>query len=491
VTERDRPPGHFRTGAAFRARWREIDRSLDLSDDLRGAEGPLGQDGVVLGKKVSNRWCVHPMEGWDGEPDGRPSPHTLRRWRHFGKSGAALIWGGEAFAVEGAGRANPHQLYLNDAIDAASSLAQLRAAIDAGRRQSGVIDDPCVVGLQLTHSGRFSSPTADRSTPLPAFHHPLLDRRGLDGSSGHVLTDGELEGVAERFVKAAQLAAETGFDFVDVKCCHGYLLHELLGAHTRDGPYGGSFENRTRLFRRIVEDIRASCPGLGIGCRVSIVDIVPFAAAPDGRGRPEPFADLLPYRHGFGVDPMDPVRPDFDEAGRFLDLLRALGISAVNLTVGSPYYNPHIQRPAAYPPSDGYRPPEDPLHGVAFQIQAVRRCKAAAPDLTMIGSGYTYLQEWLPHVAEFEVGNGNVDFVGLGRMILSYPELPLDALAGRPFDRKKWCRTFSDCTTGPRNGLVSGCFPLDAYYRALPEAARLRELKGEMRGHEGTDEDQS
>jgi hypothetical protein len=146
----------------------------------------------------------------------------------------------------------------------------------------------------------------------------------------------------------------------------------------------------------------------------------------------------------------------------------------VNITVGSPYYCPHLQRPAYYPPSDGYLPPEDPLRGVIGHLNAVRRCKAAFPELPLVGTGYSYLQEYLPHVAQHEVGRGHVDLVGIGRMVLAYPELPADVLAGRPLDARRICRTFSDCTTGPRNGLVSGCFPLDPHYRALPEAALVR-----------------
>ena len=149
----------------------------------------------------------------------------------------------------------------------------------------------------------------------------------------------------------------------------------------------------------------------------------------------------------------------------------------INLSVGSPYYNPHIQRPAAYPPSDGYQPPVDPLEGVYSHIQAARACKEAHPELAFVGSGYSYLQEWLPHVAQHEVRTGGVDLIGLGRMALSYPELPLHVLRGEAIDRKRICRTFSDCTTAPRNGARSGCYPLDPYYRDSPEAAAISALR--------------
>jgi 2,4-dienoyl-CoA reductase-like NADH-dependent reductase (Old Yellow Enzyme family) len=189
------------------------------------------------------------------------------------------------------------------------------------------------------------------------------------------------------------------------------------------------------------------------------------------------YASLLPYQHGFGVNPENPLEYDLTEPLELLRRLQALGVAAVNVSCGSPYYNPHIQRPAIFPPSDGYQPPEDPLVGVVRQIQAARRCKAAVPELPLVGTAYSYLQDYLPHVAQAVVRQGWIDVVGLGRVVLSYPELPHDCLEKGELARKLVCRTFSDCTTAPRNGLPSGCYPLDRFYKERPEAERLREVK--------------
>jgi 2,4-dienoyl-CoA reductase-like NADH-dependent reductase (Old Yellow Enzyme family) len=169
-----------------------------------------------------------------------------------------------------------------------------------------------------------------------------------------------------------------------------------------------------------------------------------------------------------------------DEARDVLRMLQGRGVRWICTTAGSPYYCPHLQRPAALPPIDGYEPPEDPLRGVARQIDATARLKRDFPEMVFVGSGYSYLQEWLPHVAQYNLRNGLTDLVGLGRMVLSYPELPADVLRGAPLRRKAICRTFSDCTTGPRLGLVSGCYPLDPFYVAHPDASRLREVKREQ-----------
>jgi NADPH2 dehydrogenase len=303
-----------------------------------------------------------------------------------------------------------------------------------------------------------------------------------------LLTDGEIGGIIEAFHRAARTAQGIGFDFVDVKHCHGYLGHEFLSAHTREGDYGGAFEGRTRFLREVVEGIRSVAPGLEIGVRLSAFDIVPFRPDParstsgkPGPGIPEDFAELLPYRWAFGVNVSDPTESDLSDATRFLSLLGELGIKLVNISAGSPYYNPHVQRPALFPPSDGYLPPEDPLVGVARQMNAARRLKQQFPDVLIVGTGFSYLQEFLPNVAQAAVREGWADSIGLGRMVLAYPELPLHVLEGRTLERKRLCRTFSDCTTAPRNGLPSGCYPLDPNYKNSEMAARLTQVKNRHR----------
>ncbi len=444
---------------------------------LTAAEGsPLAAPLAIGGFTVGNRWCIHPMEGWDAELNGAPSPHTLRRWRNFGLSGAKLIWGGEAAAVQPDGRANPRQTLATP--ENRGGLAALLEALTSAHRERFGRNDDLLVGLQLTHSGRFSKPTGPRFEPRIAYHHPLLDPKfGIapqDDSA--VWTDSDLERLVDRYVEAAKLAQQVGFRFVDVKACHGYLLHEFLSARRRPGPFGGDLAGRSRLLRTIIERVRSEAPGLIIGVRLSVFDSVPYVAGGDV-GVPMPHGELLPYDCGFGVDPNDPTRMDLSEPLELLRWLQEWGVATVNLTAGSPYYNPHLQRPALFPPSDGYAPPEDPLVGVCRQIEAARQCRQAVPGLPLVGTGYSYLQDFLPQVAQAVVRAGWIDAVGLGRMVLSYPELPADALEQGTLARKQICRTFSDCTTAPRKGLVSGCYPLDTYYKALPEATQLKALK--------------
>ncbi|MBN1888089.1 MAG: hypothetical protein JW850_08870 [Thermoflexales bacterium] len=469
----------LKTPEAFREYLIQLGLELPFDEELVvGSDAPLAQPyHLRSGFTIGNRFCVLPMEGWDGTVDGRPTELTTRRWRHFGRAGAKLIWGGEAAAVRPDGRANPKQLMINE--ETVGDLALLREALVAEHRASFGRTDDLRIGLQLTHSGRFARPYLVSGkaelAPKILYHHPALDRKFGIPSDLPVMTDGEIARLVEDFVRAARLAQRAGFHFVDVKHCHGYLGHEFLSAVDRPGRYGGSFENRTRFLREVVAGIRAEAAGLEIGVRVSAFDLMPYRPGPDGRGEPE-LGDGSTYRYAFGGDGTG-VGIDLSEPCAFLDLTASLDIELVCITGGSPYYNPHIQRPALFPPSDAYGPPEDPLVGVARQIDVTARLKQHRPGLAIVGSAYSYLQEWLPNVAQHVVRSGRADFVGLGRMVLSYPDMPADVLAGKPLQRKRICRTLSDCTTAPRMGLVSGCYPLDEFYKRRPEAAALFKAK--------------
>jgi NADPH2 dehydrogenase len=468
----------------FQAHVRSLGLTIPCDNELvRGKDSPLRAPLSRGGIRIGNRIAVQPMEGWDGTADGNPSEHTIERWKKFGRSGAKLIWGGEAVAVTHAGRANPNQLVIAE--HTKKGLAGLRKTLIAEHIQTTGSDEGLLIGLQLTHSGRYCRPNRhDKPEPQILYHHPILDRKlGLPGDYP-VLTDGEIEGILEQFHDAAKIAEELGFDFVDIKHCHGYLGHEFLSAHTREGKFGGTLDNRTRFLREIVHTVRMIAPKLAIGVRLSAFDTVGYRPDPaksvDGKlgpGIPEEYAHLIPYRWGFGVNPENPTQPDLTETIQFLVLLEDLKISLVNLTAGSPYYNPHIQRPALYPPSDGYQPAEDPLVGVALQMNATRELKQRFPNLIVVGTAYSYLQDFLPHVAQAAVREGWVDVVGMGRMILTYPELLYDTSEGKPVEHKRICRTFSDCTTAPRKGLPSGCYPLDPYYKNSEFAEQLKIAK--------------
>ncbi len=420
-------------------------------------------DGVIGTKFAPNRWAVLPMEGWDGEADGRPSDLVRRRWGRFASSGAGLVWG-EATAVRADGKANPNQLVLDETT--VDDIASLREMLDP--RQVSV--------LQLTHSGRYARPSAEGHAPRTLYRHPLLDAR-VGAGDKEILTDDEIDELVEQFVDRAALAQQAGFDFVDVKACHGYLGHEFLSAHTRPGRYGGDLVGRTQFVRSVVEGIREKVPSIGIAIRLSFFDLVPHVAGEGGVGVPEIDGD---YDYAFGGDGTGHGY-DLRETHALLDVLQMLGVGLVCATAGSPYYVPHAQRPAYFPPSDGYQPPEDPLVGVARLIAATAEVTNHHPEMRIVGAGLSYLQEWLPNVGQAMVAAGACDSIGLGRMVLSYPHMPADVMAGRELERRLLCRTFSDCTTAPRSGLISGCYPLDDFYKEREERVQLAAYKKEAK----------
>jgi NADPH2 dehydrogenase len=448
----------YRSLDDLRAAIREQGVDLACDEEIRLLTQPIAIGGRVAG----NRMAVHPMEGCDGTPDGRPGELTFRRWRRFGEGGAKLIWG-EATAICPEGRANPRQLFLNEATapDFRRLLTETR---EAHRRRFGR-DDDLLVGVQLTHSGRWS-----HLRPVLAHHVPTIDAvTWLDRAGGKrlppdypLISDAELEALGERFVEAAVLAAHVGFDFVDVKQCHTYLLNELLAARNRPGRYGGPFENRCRLVLDIVREVRAR---LGrdflLATRLNVYDGVPFG---------ESVRASLPYEEGWGVDSREPSQSDLSEPIRLVGLLKEQGLRLVNLTMGSPYFNPHIGRPFERPPVDGYPAPEHPLQGVARHVEAAAALQQAHPDVIMVGTGYSWLRHFALNVGEASVRAGRISMVGLGRGALAYPEFAAEVLRSGRMSPAKACLGVSYCTALMRaknkelGQFPVGCVPRDPLY---------------------------
>ncbi len=423
---------------------------LRFSDDL----SPLFQPLAIAGRTAGNRWCVHPMEGCDGELDGRPGELTFRRYVRFGAGGAKMIWG-EACAVTDDGRANPRQIVLNESTKA--DFARMVADCRSAHRAANGDDSDLLFGLQLTHSGRYSF-----RRPIIATPDPLLVGRYKVTADTPLVTDDELKRLVDSYVTTAKLAVEVGFDFLDVKQCHRYLLNELLGARNRPGRFGGSYENRTRLARDIFQAVHAAVPARVIlATRMNVFDSIPFN--PPG----EPVPHTLPLANGWGMSDSDPFTPDLSEPLRWIADMRALGVTLVNLTMGNPYAQPHFGRPAEYPPPDGYESPEHPLTGVNRHFQATEVIQRANPDLAVVGTGYSYLQEFLPQAAAANVSDNRVSLVGVGRATLSQPDWVRQLLDHGKLDRKRVCRTFSYCTAimrakdHPMGQFPTGCPPFD------------------------------
>lgn len=435
--------------------------TVRATDDI----APLLQPIKIGALTAGNRIAVHPMEGCDGTLDGRPDELTYKRWEAFGSGGAKIIWG-EATAVVPEARANPRQLLLNE--KTAGDFDRMLQRTRKGHRDRFGRDDDLVIGLQLTHSGRWSYPN-----PLIARHHEAIDR--VKGAGRQPLDDAYLEQLEDRYVDAAERAAVAGFDFVDIKQCHTYLLNELLASRSRDGRYGGSLDGRMRLVANVIAKIRARVgDSLMIATRLNVYDGPPFAAGDGNIGVPQTEGDP-----GFGVG-ADNVTPDLGETLAVIGRLRELGVAMVNVTMGSPYFNPHIGRPFERAPVDGYTPPEHPLNGVDRHFRLAEEVQRAFPDLVVIGTGYSWLRHYAANAGAANASEGRVSVMGLGRGALAYPDFASDLIeGGRMIDRKS-CIGISYCTALMRakhnelGQFPAGCAPRDPFYAKQYKLSQAR-----------------
>ncbi|HUJ21819.1 MAG TPA: hypothetical protein VLX58_09875 [Bryobacteraceae bacterium] len=446
-------------------------------DELRRAAGELGATcvrfepdparvrqalsrPVRVGSSVTgNSIAIHPMEGCDGELDGRPGELTWRRYQRFARGGAKLVWF-EATAVRQDGRANTRQLWINR--DNAGEFARLVETIRRAHREEFGSADDLLIPMQLTHSGRYSVPRR-----IIAYHNPFVDEMTGTPPDQPVISDDELERLEDDYLAAAKLAVEAGFHAVEIKMTHGYLLSELTGAKLRPGRYGGSLEDRFRLARNVIGKIRSGCgPGLMIFVRLGCFDGVPYHRDPQtGLGVPCRYS--LPYPHGFGVEANNPLREDLTEVKQAVSMLRAWGMDLLNVSLGCPYYNPHIGRPFEKPDEGNYEPPEHPLLGVDRHFRIAGELQRVFPDLPVVGTGYSWLQKYAIHAGAKNILDGNIRFFGIGRGALAYPDFARDALAHGELDERRVCKTLTYCTylmrqkNHPLGQFPTGCPPFD------------------------------
>jgi len=431
----------FGTGQELLDKARELGVDLPYSDDI----SPLFMKAVVAGRTLANRLAVLPMEAADGEADGAPTPLTARRYERYAAGGASLIWF-EATAVTPEGRSNPHQLMIT--AETKPAFKRLVSRVRKAARAAG--RDPLLI-LQLTHSGRFSKP---EGIPQPVItqRSPFLD--GLHSLPGNypLLDDGSLQDIQDRYLSAARIAREAGFDGVDVKACHGYLVSELLASFTRrDSRYGGSLANRSRYLLETLARIRNESPGLVLTSRLSAYDSIP-----------SPF--------GFGVDEDDPGREDLTEPIAVVRRLIESGVSLLSFSAGIPAYKPWYGRPFDKPVPGGALPDEHPLEGTARLLRIAGRLQKEFPELAVIGTGMSWLRQFFPPVAAAAVDAGMMTIVGQGRGSFAYPDWPADLARDGTLAPDRVCTTCSLCSKHLREGKPVRCL---VYDNRLPSSKAL------------------
>ena len=423
----------------------ELNCPIDAIEDIS-----VLAEAVEIGHLCTpNSLAVHPMEGADGDSQGRPGPLTLRKYQRFAAGGAGLIWA-EAIAVVSEGRANSRQLWLHE--KSKQSFADMVTMMRQAAKESMGPDHNPVIVAQLTHSGRYSKPEGI-AAPLVPERDPYRDclipepkpttDRAAKVTDDCIVTDEYLDGLQDAYVKAARLAFEVGFDAVDIKSCHGYLINELFASRNRKGKYGGSFENRTRFLLEVIDKIHAELgEDKAVTARLG-------------------FYDAIPYPYGWGVDENDYTKPDLTEPKKLVKLMVDHGVRMINFTIANPYYNPHVGRPFNQSIKGAYEEPEHPLRGVERLLSIAGEIQKEFPEIAIVGTGYTWLRQLMGNVGAAAKASGKVSIVGAGRMAFAYPDFAKDLLTKGVMDRQKVCVSCSACTQLMRDGQMAGCVVRD------------------------------
>lgn len=383
---------------------------LPYAEDYRSYLNPLS----LYGKEIYNRIGILPLEGFDSDLGGGPTDMVRRRYLRFVKGGAGLIWF-EACAVSEDGKSNPNQMALTDEnVTAFRELIQLmdQTAEEMNRK-------PAFKVLQLTHSGRVSRDANWNPLPLAARKNP--EEEGLSESEiPYLASDERIKKMISEHIHAAKLAADAGFDAVDIKVCHGYFLSELLSAFHRSGIYGGSFENRTRALFEIVDGIKASVGDrIGIAVRLNAFDSVPY-----------------PYGYGM-VKEGDRLKADLSETIQICQMLRDRGVQLINISASTP--DQHVFGPN--PTEKQY----EKYVSSADLLTAVKLLKESVPEVTFMCSGLSAFKDLGAEIGAGGIQDGWFDIAGFGRQALAYPDFANDILSGAGLDEKKCCTGCFNC----------------------------------------------
>lgn len=393
-------PFQIRTLNALQAEASRLRLELPVSSDV----AVLGAPVLINGLNIPSRLCVQPMEGCDADAGGAPGKLTLRRYLRTAEGGFGLIWL-EAAAVDGPGRSNPQQLWMNRKNLAA--FTELVREIKLCARQRWGHDIRVI--LQLAHAGRYSRPQGE-AAPVTALPDPQLGSL----SAASVVSDADLDALQEKFVSAGCLAMEAGFDGVDIKACYNDLPADLLCAVTRPGRYGGSLENRSRFLCEVIAKLSAAHPQMLLASRLSI--------APDAT--------------------------KLDDAVALALLLQVAGVKVLNLSAlaeGTPSSGAHVH----------------PLERFVRLAEASQTLQRALPGVAMVVGGLSWFRHFLPNVAAGVVQGGGATLIGVGRAALAYPSLARDILQKGKMEADDCCINCDACVQLMKDDGHAGCAIMD------------------------------
>ncbi|MBD3213159.1 MAG: flavin oxidoreductase/NADH oxidase [Candidatus Lokiarchaeota archaeon] len=444
-------PFKYKSFTQLKRKLSELNLDLSFSEDFTIFRRPLS----IGNKTLPNRLAIQPMEGFDAKRDGSPSFLTVRRYARYAKGGAGLIWC-EANSISEGYRSNRHQLAIhNENVDEYRSFVSHIKKISKNTLEHLGSSRQCLLILQLNHSGRYCKKEG-KKYPVRAYHNNQLDEAiNVSKRDGKIISDTELKQLEEKWVERALLARDAGFDGVDIKACHGYLISELLSARERkDSLYGGyNLANRTRFFLNIIKKLEnhlSETEDFIITTRLGIYDGVPY---PNGFG----VAATSGEKFAASIDLTEPIK--------LIKELNNLGIRLINISAGNPHYKPHITRPYDIPVKGAKIPSEHPLCGVYRLIKMTAKIKTSIPEeIKIVGSGYSYLRQFSPYICAELIKNNEVDICGFGRMAFANPEFPRQIFQQHEINPKRVCVGCSQCSQLMKNGKSTGCVIRDAAY---------------------------
>ena len=414
------------------------------------------------------------MEGWDGTTDGRPTDLVRRRWGRFG---AERLRPGVGRGHRGAAR-RPGQPATSSCID--------EATVDEHRRAARRCSTPGQVAGPPAHplGPLVAGPTA-RPRPAPPTRTPSSTAASAPARR-RVLHRRRARRAGRRSYVAAAVLAAAG----RLRLRRREALPRLPAPRaaqrrtTGPAPTAATSPAAPASSARSSAGIRDRAPGprrSPCGCRRSTSSRSP--PGDDGVGVPDGDGPV-PLRASAATAPASASTSPSPRASSTCS--SELGIGLVSTTAGSPYYNPHVQRPAYFPPSDGYQPPEDPLVGVARQLAATAELTAAHPGLAIVGVGLLVP----PGLAAARRPGGRRRrrrrrWSASAGWCSSYPDLPADVLAGRaaraaawsaapsatapPPPATAWCRAASRSTPSTRTTPSGWSWPRPSEPPSPPE----------------------
>lgn len=434
----------YKTVKEFKSKVKELKLKIPLSTNVDILKTKIDLENIF----VPNRLAIQPMEGFDASIEGAPSDLTKRRYKRYAMGGAGLIWYEATVFVEGA-RTNKHQLMFNENnLKQFKDLVSLTKSASHNAMKELKIEGEALLILQLNHSGRYSK-RYGKDYPVRTFSQEK------EKVKGNIITDSELRELEDKWVEAAILAEEAGFDGVDIKACHGYLISDLLKARLRENSdYGGfDFENRSRFLLNIIDRIFNRMEGKEfiITTRLGVYD-------------------GFPYPLGFGVKEIEgekyPASIELTEPFKLITQLYQKGVRLINITAGNPYYRPHITRPFDIPIKGATTPDEHPLYSAFRLLDLTAQVREKIPrDMIVIGSGYSYFRQYAGYVAAGMVEEQKADLCGFGRMAFANPNFPKQIFQEGEIDKNLSCITCSKCTQRMRDGLNTGCVIRDPIYK--------------------------